>query len=509
MSSSHFKKTNELFVKDVDLCKYPGSDTTHPANSRNQLTIGDLHGNALKLIFFLIYQNVLLINKNNYTKLSQIYFKDPNELTNKDLETFNNIINLAKVNSTGTIRLIGDDLADRGSNDYFTLKVLEKLSGSNISFEILLSNHSIEFLEAYEKKLTFAPTMLDNIYVISMNNLQYLIDKKLVSRSEIASIMGKCYIPNLKALSYTLSEDKSRITIFSHAALGLNTLQSLAKKFNVQYKDTSAAELANTIDQINLSFFKFAQGKKLHTLYTLDVMFTGYCEKRINAEQFPLEFLMWNRFYDDIDRPSIHKDYAIYFVHGHDPNGRTSNNIYNLDNRLGKSASCSSGEYTILYSQDHPAPKLSMPTASSLIEEKSSPSITFHFLDTFDQKEIKKEEKKDSKPTIQPASEVPIDTPTMPQFHFDENETKQSTFGLLDDKYIVSTTQSSTEKEIIIPLFHDVDENELAVTKSIAEKLLDEKKHINSTSIVTYTLFSPQNLASSCEFSNSATPKAF
>ena len=48
-----------LIVSDADLYKEPGSDHNHPCDPSNQLTIGDLHGNALKLIYFLLRQKFL------------------------------------------------------------------------------------------------------------------------------------------------------------------------------------------------------------------------------------------------------------------------------------------------------------------------------------------------------------------------------------------------------------------------------------------------------------------
>ena len=45
---------------------------------------------------------------------------------------------------------MGDILADRGNNDYLTLKLLEKLHSLEIPYEIMLSNHDLWFIEAAE-----------------------------------------------------------------------------------------------------------------------------------------------------------------------------------------------------------------------------------------------------------------------------------------------------------------------------------------------------------------------
>src|SRR5581483_9960414 len=143
MASSQFRTTNELiedaYYVNIDDC--PPADAKHPANIQNQLTIGDLHANGLKLLYFLVRQNVLEISSTDYATIVRIYLKSAHALTKQDLVDSNNIIANAKVNPVGTIRLLGDELADRGENDYFVLKILEKLSKENISIEILLSNH--------------------------------------------------------------------------------------------------------------------------------------------------------------------------------------------------------------------------------------------------------------------------------------------------------------------------------------------------------------------------------
>ncbi|WP_324607133.1 Dot/Icm T4SS effector Wip [Legionella adelaidensis] len=278
-------------------------------------------------------------------------YKTPiHELTKNHLDEFNQILSKIEFSNDCLVRLIGDELADRGSNDYFTLKILEKLNEHKVPVEIIVSNHSIEFIEAYEKQDNFhAPMLSQGGHAPSMEKLQTLVEKGLVSREEILAIAEKSYKPNLRAISYSLSEDKKEITIYSHAGIGLNTIRSLAEKLKVEYKDQTASELAQTIDSINIEFQKHVKSNTVNTLYSREKMYVGYYGYS-EISDAPLEFIMWNRFYHSLERPASYSGYKINFVHGHDSHDPTRENIYNLDNALGKMAYLNQGEYTVLYS---------------------------------------------------------------------------------------------------------------------------------------------------------------
>lgn len=341
---------HELILETVDIFKRPVLDMTHQAQAGTQITIGDLHGNAMKLMFMLVKHGILEnINDDQYNRLVEIYKTPILKLTKALLDEFNDILSTITFNNHSLVRLIGDELADRGNNDYFTLKILEKLHQHHVPVEILVSNHGIEFIEASEKQDNFHAPMLQSNHAQSMENLQILVEKSMVTRAEILEITNECYKPTLKAISYSFSEDQNEITIYSHAGIGLNTIQNLAKKLKVKYQDSNAIELAQTIDKINAKFQKHVQEKTLNRLYTREQIaaaYWGYTEA--NA---PLVFLMWNRSYESIDRPDDYQGYKINFAHGHDDRDETKENIYNLDNHLGKMQNMNEGFYSVLYSQ--------------------------------------------------------------------------------------------------------------------------------------------------------------
>jgi len=114
-----------------DLKCHPEPDLKHPADPRNQLTIGDLHGNALTFIHFLIKQNVLVLkNSKDYDDLVRIYSDGFTDIMTKapdskgvpetpeliakykrDVDLFKKILSEATViPDSGTVRLIGDEV---------------------------------------------------------------------------------------------------------------------------------------------------------------------------------------------------------------------------------------------------------------------------------------------------------------------------------------------------------------------------------------------------------------
>jgi hypothetical protein len=249
-------------------------------------------------------------------------------ITAHDIKTFKEII-MNGMRLTGSkpalIRFIGDITADRGANDLFILFILEKLCKEDIPYTILESNHGMEFVlttEPYKK-----PDAIIDFQRASLFSLKLLVKNKLISKEEVSRLINTVYKSQLLLLDYTLNEDATEIVIFSHAGIGLNTIEELAEDFDVNYEDNTINELALTINCINEKYRSFVMNKTLHKL-----------DKKIDGISFYSAFqdVLWNRQYDQLERPAVHKGYSIAFVHGHDSNEETRENIVNLDNELGK-----------------------------------------------------------------------------------------------------------------------------------------------------------------------------
>lgn len=316
-----------------------------------EITSGDLHANAVRLLYFLVRHGVCQIETADYDMLTMIYQLPDTDAAS--LQSFKDIISrLQVVNRETLVRLIGDEVADRGQNDYFILKILEKLCQEGARVEILLSNHGVEFVEACERfkerQNQLQPTTLIWKHNQSFRNLATLVRNQLVLADEVLSLYEKIYKPMLKLLSYNIDEDPHGITIYTHAGVGLETIRRLAQKFMVTFADDSPEALATTIEAINQKFQEAVNNNTVHLLYNHFELAKGYYGEMQAQEDNAIEYLIWNRNYSALERPALYKGYALSFVHGHDDGEPTAENIFNLESMVGKIASYHQGQYRSL-----------------------------------------------------------------------------------------------------------------------------------------------------------------
>lgn len=371
----------EIIDNEANLLEYPTDRIS--LNKNCQLTIGDLHGNALKLIYFLVRHNILNLNRENYHIIIEIYQKKTNEITKEDIIKFNTILESAQFHTIPSgvlIRLIGDELADRGSNDYFVLKVLEKMKKNNIPFEILFSNHGLEFIKVYGKGLLDNKSYLekyDGGFAQSLANLRSLVKRKIISLEEVDALVKHYYLPHLKLISYSLQQTisynssaaladpfemkdaithKENLTLYSHAPIGIETIKFLCQLEGIQvpYSEKTGSDLANSIEQINRKFSDIAINQQILATFGKELA------QKIKVDDIPLELpilrTIWSRGYQNKDIPlSALNRCTLFYAHGHDGNGKVNdaykNHVTNLDNEFGKDANQPVGRYSVLLSQ--------------------------------------------------------------------------------------------------------------------------------------------------------------
>lgn len=362
---------NYLEIAVADIEKKPPRKQ-HPNDT--QLTIGDLHGNALKLLYILIRHGFFDLSNELYALFVHIYKKPADCLTRQDIDDFNVIIDSLEVlERRKLLRLIGDETADRGQNDYFTLKLIKKIVIEQIQLVILISNHGYDFIRSYERYIAMGnvfPSDLKHGFSNSLNNLRTLIYKGIISNEEFLDLANEYYRPNLKLIDYSIDPLNNAITIFSHAIIGLDLIKSFCNFLGIAYKDNLIPDLAGTIDNLHSAFKERVNINGIHTLNRSWVTTDSTLDLLRNN---PLTYLMFNRDFrstpDHLMRPSFLDDNGakIYFTHGHDPDAPSENHVFNLDqhNILGKSiAPC--GEYSYLRSDD--------PVSYQLLKEDSPAS---------------------------------------------------------------------------------------------------------------------------------------
>ncbi len=348
---------------NVDLSRPPVQRSVTTNTDSLEITIGDLHAHAMKLIFFLVTEGVLDVSSDTYLKLWTLYQTPSNDITERTFIDFECILcdAVSVLRTDYLIRLIGDELSDRGANDFFVLLVLEKLIDSNIELEILFSNHGAEFLNRfnYLKKrfnygrFLFYPKYTDKNYISlvpqivsdctnSAQQLEKALDKAFVNIDELVEKVDVCYKPYIKLLSYSLDRQNNEITFFSHAPIDLDDIKALALYFNVPYNDDTIETLAAMIDAIN-------------ELAKPDLLYP-HCDtppSEPRSRSHSIYRCAWNRSINDLERPIMHhRGYQMNWAHGHDSQcAPGSPNVINLDNELGKNPGDSRGEYTALISK--------------------------------------------------------------------------------------------------------------------------------------------------------------
>ena len=129
------------------------------------------------------------------------------------------------------VRLIGDELADRGSNDWITLLLMQYLSRERVEVVILISNHSQEFvsaLESYATKNKFeAKNDVMDKQKTSFVGLKLLLDEKLVAMKEVMQLVNSYYQPMLRIMDYSLHPEGIRI--YTHAPISLEVVRHIAR----------------------------------------------------------------------------------------------------------------------------------------------------------------------------------------------------------------------------------------------------------------------------------------
>lgn len=347
----------------------------------DQITFGDLHGNAIKLIHLLVQNKLMVLNNGQYEELNHIYNTPTDELTVDLVNRFKAIVDDATYNPIGLIRLLGDELADRGNNDYFTLLILQALSEHKIPFTITLSNHSVVALMQFDNLETRGNQYIGDAdkhkdQQRSSHNMWKLLNKPEFHShlKYLQHIANQTYKPRLKLIDYCVveSEGKKTLTLFTHAPVGLETVKSLASDFQLPYDDSTIENLTYCIDKIN----------KIASQHIADGSFTivhfNPAENLLNLQS--LERLFWARSLcvDFTLQPK--GNFNILEVHGHigetteidirdlqrwykfhndDELNKTVVNqnaqlaaLVNLDNNLGKGIGLQKGIYQVVVQED-------------------------------------------------------------------------------------------------------------------------------------------------------------
>ena len=191
-------------------------------------TIGDLHGNTLKLIYFMVSIGAVTMTKEDYEAYALLYstYTPPDKAKFDDMEA---LLKKATVVPGASIRLIGDIFADRAYDDGTMSSAVYEFKTTAGLIETILSNHDAIFILQMELAIYYA-THDDNQRIIDFDANRF-----------ITAFHTPLTIP----LDETNPEHAEQINYFYRSILGLRasllhgiiTPQTLVKQYN-EFKNT-------------------------------------------------------------------------------------------------------------------------------------------------------------------------------------------------------------------------------------------------------------------------------
>jgi hypothetical protein len=342
---------------EESIAAYPAKLELADLLKNKSLTLGDLHGNTLKLLWHLVKNGLVSLSEESYKKFVELYNKGPT----KDYTAFDNILTEMKVKAPEgfLLRFIGDTLADRGQDDTFTFKLLDKLRENGLKTEESISNHNLEMICQYEGVVLALNQGIDRGG--QANSLKQL--KSTFDTPQMKEWMTRHY-STLNLISYEVGVDpegKKNIHIFPHAPIYPVTIQKAAEELEIKVDEiNNVEELAILLDTMNTKF------RDILLRDRGDIQKKALLKKKMLIPEQLLDMknpppppalnqIVWQRVEDIqiIEKKDalgkISKDINISITHGHDTNdflkkyGGTWDyaGVYkemnNIDNSRGKS----------------------------------------------------------------------------------------------------------------------------------------------------------------------------
>lgn len=251
--------------------------------------------------------------------------------------------------------LIGDELADRGQNDWFTLLVLNALHNANIPFQIQLSNHSLQALAFFSGMQT--GISLGEGQEASLHNCYFLLQAfpDLKPRLDELTTMYKTH---LSLIGYQFNTDTdNQLILYTHAPIDIQTIELIAQEFNILDVDLSTPSgLLDCIDKIHAKFSESIQQNIFITNYIHTPGYQKASRKASSTQISGLFELFWNR--DLTHFPRTPCDAIAKNVHGHIGPAESVKCYENLDSHLGKPSETrlnSLGEHVTIPADDEGA----------------------------------------------------------------------------------------------------------------------------------------------------------
>lgn len=223
------------------------------------LAVGDAHGNWFKLIHNAFAAGTVTSSLPDFfPKLRAIY-----DALNQSPLTVDQFMDYLKLLKTCTVKrgfkdiFIGDTRCARGQNDLLTLAWFALLDEQNSLFRIIFSNHDYDGLRPLANFSEDLKNMSDyeKLFNLSRANMEQFLEANQgnIELMNLYHHYEEVYKKHLVLIDYTVTEEKVAM-LYTHAGCGMESIEALAKKYDVTYEESKIEDLLHTVDQINMKF---------------------------------------------------------------------------------------------------------------------------------------------------------------------------------------------------------------------------------------------------------------
>lgn len=351
-------------VRAADIAKYPPVINTYAPDT--VVSIGDLHANPLKALYFLIREGVVKLSKEDFEEFVGNY-----KLFSAESETgtpegrYQAILHMCKIlqkiekgeGGEALVEFFGDNVGDRGENDALMLELYKKLGNLGVKFHPYYANHESKFFACLYEYLT-NPNMQRPGYIpasvflkkqsgLDQYFAQYRSVYNFLSFADYVkarhpeqpdpieaaiNTLNTYYLPNLKIVSSVVNEEEGVVHLTTHAAAPLEAISELAEVLSLQHPKVEVdLNDPNTYENVNPAM-RTILGKYINTKAPIN----DYWVKEVENPHHPLYPLIWDRYVESQPQPNpIVEGKKVVFYHGHDAKCRYKHSI-GLDSDLGK-----------------------------------------------------------------------------------------------------------------------------------------------------------------------------
>lgn len=331
------------YIEDnVDIHVCPSVQISLWGRPGDELVLGDLHVNTIKLIYSLTRHGVLgLMTADKYELLVAVCTKTTADLTKSDLDKFCSILDSLTYNRGVTVNLLGNELACTSERcDVLTMLLIKILKQNQVKIKIGLSNQSYQMIEACELKLGF-----------SMCGVHEIIQNGLMTAEEILTLYNQFYknslYVNLRILDNT--PEGPIVYLLNHPGVDLMNIRRQTEYLITTPplpENPNLTELNQTLDAIDKTFRAVLAGNLVNQLRDPNRTVS-------DSLRYPFEESLKHEESERVDLCEVQTDFRLRYIHAYGKTEHDKGNVCSLASELGKTRSLNVGKYVVGYKTDY------------------------------------------------------------------------------------------------------------------------------------------------------------